>query len=425
MIGQEIYKLAEELFPICRSLTGDGNRETLSILKKIYPDIKIHEIPTGTKVFDWVIPEEWNIKDAWIKDSSGRKIIDFKNNNLHVVSYSEPVDKIVTLSELLEIIYTLPDQPEYIPYVTSYYKKIHGFCMSENQKRQLSDQRYHVYIDSEFREGSLTYGEIIIPGETKEEIFLSTYICHPSLANNELSGPCVAVHLAREISEMKQRRYTYRIIFIPETIGAIAYISENIDEMKANIIAGYNVTCVGDNRTYSYIPSRNGSTLSDKVARNILSAVYPQYRKYSFLDRGSDERQYCAPGVDLPVGSICRSKYGEYPEYHTSADNMGFVSPEGLAGAFEVYKKCILLLEANHKYHVNCLCEPQLGKRGLYPTLSMRRDQTDTRNMLNVVAYLDGTNDIVDLSEITGIDASEVIRIIQVLDKADLISVVE
>lgn len=364
-VKEEMYELCERLFPICRSITGDGVRKTLQMLVEVYGnEINIHEVPTGTKVFDWTVPKEWNIKEAYIENSKGQRVIDFKNNNLHVVGYSLPVDKFVDLQELKSVVYTQPDQPDAIPYVTSYYKECYGFCMSQNQLDKLPEDTYHIVIDSELKEGSLTYGEIIIPGDTEEEVFLSTYICHPSMANNELSGPVVATFLAKWLNLLVKRRYTYRIIFIPETIGAITYLSKNLQYLKEHVIAGFNLSCVGDNRTFSYVESRYGDTLADKAAKNVLSFYYPDYKTYSFLKRGSDERQYNAPGVDLPVCAICRSKYGEYPEYHTSKDNLELISPEGLLGAYEVYQQCILSLENNYSYKINVLCEPQLGKEG-------------------------------------------------------------
>lgn len=327
--GKEMYDLASKLFPINRSLTGDGVRETIKILSDIYP-MAIHEVPSGTEVFDWTIPPEWNIKEAYIEDEYGNKIIDFKNNNLHVLGYSTSVDKIVSKDELLNYIYTEQEQPDAIPYVTSYYKERFGFCMQENQKNSLIDCNYHMFIDSEHnKNGSLTYGEIKIPGDSKEEIFISTYLCHPSMANNELSGPCVTIYLAKWISALQNRRYSYRIIFIPETIGSITYLAKNFSEMKENIIAGFNISCVGDDDAYSYIPSRTGKTLADKVAKNILKYHTDKFISYTFLNRGSDERQYCSVNIDLPVCCICRSKYGEYKEYHTSLDNMEYISRGG------------------------------------------------------------------------------------------------
>ncbi|WP_295165293.1 DUF4910 domain-containing protein [Selenomonas sp. F0473] len=426
-IGQEIYTLCDKLFPICRSITGNGVRETLILLQGVCSEMTIHEVPSGTSVFDWTVPKEWNIHDAWIKNSKGEKILDFQENNLHVVGYSLPIDANVTLKDLLPLIYTQPDQPDAIPYVTSYYKERYGFCMTQRQKDSLPEDTYHVYIDSELKDGSLTYGEILIPsteGNT-DEIFLSTYVCHPSMANNELSGPAVAVYLAKWLFEKKKRRYNYRIIFIPETIGAITYLSRHLPVMKDRIRAGFNLSCVGDDRTYSYIASRYGDTLADKAAKNILSFHYPAYQYYSFLHRGSDERQYNAPGVDLPVCAVCRSKYGEYPEYHTSKDNMGFISPTGLQGAYDVYHDIIEALEYNRRYQIQCLCEPQLGKRGLYPTISQKGSYGEAKKMTDFIAYADGANDLFDISNIIGISVKELLPTVARLEKAALIKAVD
>ena len=423
MVKEEMYELCERLFPICRSITGDGVRKTLQMLVEVYGnEINIHEVPTGTKVFDWTVPKEWNIKEAYIENSKGQRVIDFKNNNLHVVGYSLPVDKFVDLQELKSVVYTQPDQPDAIPYVTSYYKECYGFCMSQNQLDKLPEDTYHIVIDSELKEGSLTYGEIIIPGDTEEEVFLSTYICHPSMANNELSGPVVATFLAKWLNLLVKRRYTYRIIFIPETIGAITYLSKNLQYLKEHVIAGFNLSCVGDNRTFSYVESRYGDTLADKAAKNVLSFYYPDYKTYSFLKRGSDERQYNAPGVDLPVCAICRSKYGEYPEYHTSKDNLELISPEGLLGAYEVYQQCILSLENNYSYKINVLCEPQLGKRGLYPTTSQKGTYDAVKVMIDFIAYADGSNDLIDISNIIGVPVNELLTVIEKLEKVDLLT---
>lgn len=420
--GQSMYDLCTELFPICRSITGNGVRRTLSILNSVIGgELVVHEIPSGTKVFDWTVPKEWNIKDAWIKNSKGNKILDFQNTNLHIVGYSLPVDKIVSLEELKNIIYTQHEQPDVIPYVTSYYKERYGFCMTQNQKDSLPEDNYHIFIDSELKDGSLTYGELIIPGESNQEIFLSTYICHPSMANNELSGPSVAIHLAKWLKSLSKRRYTYRIIFIPETIGSITYLSKNLEYLKEHVIAGFNLSCVGDNRTFSYVASRYGNTLADKVAKNVLGFYYPEYKIYTFLSRGSDERQYNAPGVDLPVCAICRSKYGEYPEYHTSKDDLSLISPQGLAGAFEVYKDCITALENNYKYKIKVLCEPQLGKRGLYPTISQKGNSNAVKIIMNFIAYADGCNDLIDISNIIGEPVKELLSIVKKLKIKGLI----
>ncbi|MFZ3577523.1 DUF4910 domain-containing protein [Virgibacillus sp. DJP39] len=418
--GENMYQLMKKLYPICRSITGNGVRETLEIIQELIP-LQTVEVSTGTKVFDWEVPKEWNIRDAYIMDEKGNKIVDFKENNLHVVSYSIPVDKEVTLEELQEHLFSLEDQPDAIPYITSYYKERWGFCITHNQRQELSEGKYRVYIDSELKNGSLTYGELIIPGQTDKEIFLSTYICHPSMANNELSGPVLTTYLAKWILS-QPREYTYRIVFIPETIGSITYLSRNYKTMKENIVAGYNISCVGDERAYSYLPSRDGNTLSDRAALNVLQQNYPDFIRYSFLDRGSDERQYCSPGIDLPVASIMRTKYGQYPEYHTSLDNLELVTANGLQGCIDIYKECIQLLEKNNKYKINCLGEPQLGKRGLYPTLSTKESGKIVRDMMNFIAYADGQNDLIDISNIINVPVKNLYSIIEKLQQNKLLS---
>ncbi len=418
--GKDMYELLKKLFPICRSLTGNGVRQTLGEIKKILPSLEIHEVPTGTKVQDWTIPKEWNINDGWIKNSNGEKIIDFKENNLHIMGYSIPVHKKVSLEELKEYIYTLPNQPDLIPYITSYYKERFGFCMSHNQFKSLKDDEYEIFIDSTLEDGSLTYADLVIPGETDEEIMLTTYVCHPSLANNELSGPVLATYLAKYLQGRKNK-YTYRFVFNPETIGSITYITKNLEHLKSKLKAGFILTCVGDYGDFSYVASRYGNTLADKAAKSILSSEQPNYNSYSFLDRGSDERQYCAPGVDLPVCSVMRTKYGEYPEYHTSGDNLSIVSPYSLSETFNIYLKIIEALEENGLYKIKCLCEPQLGKRGLYPTTSTKESGYIVKNMMDIIAYLDGKNDLFDISQITGVKVLEIIEILKKLKKANLI----
>lgn len=398
-IGDKMYELCKELFPICRSITGDGFRQSLSILKKYIPEIKTMEVPTGTKCFDWEVPREWNIKDAYIITPSGEKICDFKQSNLHVLGYSAPIDKTLPLSELQEHLYSLPDQPTAIPYKTSYYAERWGFCLTQIERDELESGDYHVFIDSELKDGYLTYGELILPGESEQEVFLSSYLCHPSMANNELSGPVVTTFLSKWLAEKESRKYTYRIIIIPETIGSIVYLSRNYKVMKDRIIAGFNVTCIGDDRAYSYLPSRRGNTLSDKIALHVLKQSQPDFVQYSFLDRGSDERQYCSPGIDLPVCSIMRTKYHCYPEYHTSLDDLSLISPEGLFGGYEVLKRSILCIEANEKLCSTTCCEPQLGRRGLYPTIGSRNKSNNVKRMVDFLAYSDGELSTLDIAE--------------------------
>ena len=418
-IGQEMYDWAVDLFPINRSLTGHGVRKTLNYIKDIIPEMNIIEVPSGTKCFDWTVPKEWNCDDGYIIDPDGNKICDFKNNNLHVVGYSTPIDKEIEYEELIEHLYHIEDQPTAIPYITSYYSERWGFCLSSNKFKKLKKGTYKVKINSELKDGNLTYGEIKIKGESEKEIFLSTYVCHPSMANNELSGPVVTTALVNFVKSIKNRKYSYRIVFIPETIGSITYISRNIDEMKKNIIAGFNISCIGDDRSYSYLSTRYGNTLSDKVSKHILKNI--DYVEYSFLDRGSDERQYCSPGVDLPIATICRTKYGAYPEYHTSLDDLTVISPSGLYGGYDKIKKAIELLEMNNYYKVNVLCEPQLGKRGLYPTISTKTSGAVVATMMNFLAYADGSNDLIDIANIIGVQAEELFDIVHKMKVAKLI----
>lgn len=398
--GQAIHDLATKLWPINRSITGEGVRQTLSILGEYLPGLQVHEVPSGTVCFDWTVPREWKVREAWIKDPAGRKVVDFAANNLHLVGYSLSVDARLSLDELQKHLYSLPEQPNAIPYITSYYAERWGFCISQRDRNQLIPGQYHVYIDSELFDGSLTYGELYLPGETDREIMLSTYVCHPSMANNELSGPCVTTWLGRWLMDLPQRKYSYRILFLPETIGSICYLSRHLHQLQERVKAGFVLTCLGDERAYSYLPSRHGNTLADRVAKHVLFHTDPNYQSYTFLDRGSDERQYCSPGVDLPVCSVMRSKYGTYPEYHTSLDDLEFVTPSGLEGGFRVLQRALECIEQDCIPIAVTACEPQLGKRGLYPTLSTRESDLQVRDMLNLLAYSDGQTSLLEMAEI-------------------------
>ena len=422
-IGRNMYELAERLFPICRSITGNGFRQSLEMIREIVPEIQVFEVPSGTAVYDWTVPKEWNIRGGWIKNMQGETIIDFNDCNLHVMGYSIPVHQTISREELSEHVYTQPEQPEWIPYVTSYYKERWGFCMSERQKQALTDVEYEVYIDSTLEDGFLTYGELVLPGETDDEIFFSTYLCHPSMANNELSGPCVQTELIKYLKSLSHRRYTYRFVFIPETIGSITYLSRNLEALQQHVKAGFVLSCVGDNRTYSMVSTKYEDTLADRVLNNVLKFHYPDYIRYSFIKRASDERQYGSAGVNLPVCAFCRSKYHEYPEYHTSADNMDLISPEGLSGAYEVMVKVINALENNYFYQMQCKCEPQLGKRGLYPTVSQKGTKGDARYMQDFIAYADGRNDLIGISNILDIPVDKLIPIKDQLMEHHLLAV--
>ena len=346
MIGKHIHELAKKLWPFNRSLTGKGVRQTLNEISKHLPRLSIKSIKSGSKVFDWIIPKEWNVREAYIVTPTGKKICDFSKNNLHLLGYSTSFSGELKLSELKKHLYTLPEQPKAIPYVTSYYEERWGFCLAQDQFNTLKDGIYKVVIDTTLFNGVMNYGELLIKGKSDKEILLSTYICHPSMANNELSGPAVVTFLAKWLLEASKLEYSYRIIFIPETIGSITYLSRNYKKMKNKIIAGFNISCVGDDRSYSYLPSRDGNTVSDFIAKHVLKWTDKNFIEYSWLDRGSDERQYCAPGIDLPIASIARTLYGKYPEYHTSLDDLdNLVTPRGLNGGYWVIRKAMRLLK--------------------------------------------------------------------------------
>ncbi|MCC8461034.1 MAG: DUF4910 domain-containing protein [Candidatus Megaira endosymbiont of Carteria cerasiformis] len=423
MQSNSIYSLAEKLWSIHRSITGSGVRETLLHIKSILPGLQIKNIPSGTKVFDWTVPKEWKVRNAWIITPSGKKICDIRINNLHIVGYSVPVHKTISLAELNNHLHSLPDRPTAIPYVISFYQENWGFALSENDRKNLEEGQYEVYIDSELFDGNLTYGELIIEGkESTKEVFISTYICHPSLANDNLSGPVVTAYLVKWLTELKSRKYTYRIVFIPETIGSITYLSLNLEQLKANVFAGFNLTCVGDNRCYSYLPSRRGNTLSDNVAKHILSNIAPNYKIYKWTDRGSDERQYCAPFIDLPIVSMMRSKYGEYPEYHTSLDNLAdVVSPEGLEGGFNIHKLALEAIERNCFPKVTVLCEPQLGKRGLYPSFRTNTTREEVRLITDLITWADGTKSLIEIADICGKSVWDLYHIVDKLTQNNLI----
>ncbi|MBP5745069.1 MAG: DUF4910 domain-containing protein [Lachnospiraceae bacterium] len=424
--GRRMYRFAEKIFPYTRSITGEGVRQTLSDIEEYIASsgtkLKISDIPSGTQVFDWTVPKEWKIREAYIEDENGDHIIDMKESNLHVLGYSTPVDEWVDLDELKRHIYVEENQPDVIPYVTSYYKERFGFCMSKNKLDSLKDGRYHMYIDSELFDGVLNYAEAIIPGDSDEEIMFSTYFCHPSMADNECSGPALAAELINTIASMDHRRYTYRFVFVPETIGSITYLSQNdhVAYLQKHLKAGFVLSCVGDDNDYSMIHSRYSDTYADRVLLNVLS-YKEKHTIYGFDKRGSDERQYNAPGVDLPVVCFCRSKFGEFAEYHTSADNMDFVSKEGFQGAYDAMMEAVNILEKNARYRMKVLCEPQLGKRGLYSDISRKGIYDTILVQRDVISYCDGKNDLLDLSERIGVPVSDIIDIIERLKENDLL----
>jgi aminopeptidase-like protein len=418
----DLFDLLTKLFPINRSLSGDGVSASLELIKKILPDLEIKDIPSGEKVYDWEVPEVWNVSDAYIKNEKGMKVADLKTNNLHLMGYSTPINTVMNKSDLLPHIYFLPQLPDAIPYVTSYYKKNWGFCVSKNQWDNFGEGPFEVVINSNFTNGNLNYGELIIPGYSGEEILLSTYICHPSMANDNLTGPVVLTYLLKWLASVKNRKYTYRAIFIPETIGSIYYICKNINELKNKVKAGFVLTCLGDERNYSYLSSRNGNTLTDKVAIKVLKDLNVDFTQYSYLENGSDERQFCFPGVDLPIGLLMRSKFGEYPEYHTSLDNLNFVTKNGLFQGFNLIQKTLLTLEYNDVYKINTMCEPFLGKRNLYPEISTKFTNFVVKNQMNVISQLDGSKDILEISNICDIKFDETLNVINLLKSHNLVS---
>ncbi len=334
----DLLKFCKDIFKFPRSISGQGVRDTLKYIRDYIP-IEIKEIDSGEKVFDWEIPPEWNIKSAYVHDiNNDIKVIDFKDNTLHVLGYSIPVSKEMGFEELKNHLYYLKGLPEAIPYKTSYYEERWGFCLSYNKFKSIDrNSRFRVVIDSSHdQKGVLNYGELIIKGKSNKEIFISTYICHPQMANNELSGPSVVTGLAASIIN-ENNYYTYRFVFVPETIGSIAYLSKNLKSLKKNVIGGFNITCVGDEKSWGYIPSRYGDNISDKISKHVLNHYVDEYINFSWLDRGSDERQYCAPGINLPICCITRTKWNEYPEYHTSLDNFNIVTAKGLSDSFKIF----------------------------------------------------------------------------------------
>ena len=413
-IGIELHHLAEELYPICRSITGNGVRQTLSILKKHIP-LDIHEVPSGTSVFDWTIPKEWNIKEAWIKDSSGNKIIDFSEHNLHILNYSIPIHKKLDLSELKEHLFTLPEYPEWIPYRTSYYEENWGFCLSHLQYQSLKEEIYEVFIDSSLESGSLTYGELLIPGETTEEILFSAHICHPSLANDNLSGISLLTYLAKQLQKNKPR-YSYRFLFIPGTIGAITWLALN-ESKTERIKCGLVASLLGDPAGFTYKKSRRGETELDQIVSHVLKHAGSPYEIMDFIPYGYDERQFCSPGFNLAVGNLTRSQFGAFPEYHTSADNLELIQPEFLEASFNVYQQIIEVLENNRNYkNLFPKCEPQLGKRGLYDAFGGSSDRNEMHMaMLWVLNLSDGENSLLDIADRSGFSFKVILETASIL----------
>lgn len=419
--------LAKKLWPINRSITGKGVRQTLKILKKENSILKIKSIKSGTKVFDWKVPAEWEIRDAWIK-YNGKKILNFKDNNLHVVGYSHPVKTKLNYKSLIKKLHFLKKQKNAIPYVTSYYKKNWGFCCTERFKNSLNKTgKYEVFIDSKFNpKGKMNYGEIFIKGKSSKEIMFTSNICHPSMANNEISGICLISELAKFLKNRKNF-YSYRFLFIPETIGSISIISKKFDKLKKNLIAGFVVVCVGDKGNFSYIQSRYGNNLADKTIKNFFKKSHLKLKKYTWLERGSDERQFCSPLVNLPFASLTRTKYGKFKEYHTSLDKLDtVVTNKNLNLSLNIYKKIINNLESNFFPKCNFYCEPMLGKRGLYNSLSIKTDYQDfglklSDHILNFISYSDGSNNLHDISKLINLSLKRTEFIYKLLVKKNLV----
>ena len=419
-LQSEMTALMERLYPICRSITGNGVRDTLSILKEYIP-LTIHEVPTGTDVFDWKVPKEWNIRDAYIKDSGGRRVIDFKESNLHVVGYSVPVHAQMPLARIKEHIHTLPDYPEWIPYRTSYYKENWGFCMAHSEFAKLREDEYEVYIDSSLEDGHLSYGECYLEGQLEAEVLISCHVCHPSLCNDNVSGMTLVALLGRYLKSVL-RRYSYRIIIIPGTIGAITWLALNEGEVH-RIKHGLVVTCEGDPGHSTYKRSRRGDAEIDKAVEHVLKHSNSPYTIADFTPYGYDERQYCSPGFNLPVGCLQRTPHGQYPEYHTSADNLDFVRTDCLSDSFMKFLSILRVIEHNRKYiSTNPKCEPQLGKRGLYSAVGGQNEKVvDQMSLLWVLNYSDGQHTLLDIAEKSGIHFDQIFIASNALIEAGLL----
>jgi aminopeptidase-like protein len=399
--GQEMYELITELYPLCRSITGNGVRGTLGIIKNHIP-LDVHEVPTGTQVFDWTVPKEWNIRDAYIKNSTGERVVDFQRSNLHIMSYSIPVRKMMHLKELQEHLFTLHEHPDWIPYRTSYYKENWGFCLSHNQFLQLEDDAYEVCIDASLEDGHLTYGEYYLRGEQADEVLMSCHVCHPSLCNDNLSGIALLTFLAKYLGSLSLR-YSYRFLFIPGTIGSITWLCLN-ERRVTKIKHGIVVACMGDPGKSTYKKSRQGDTEIDRAVAHVLRHSGQEYEIMDFSPYGYDERQFGSPGFNLPVGCLMRTPYGRFPEYHTSADNLTFVQHEYLADSFSKALSVLDLLENNKVYiNQNPKCEPRLGKRGLYRPIGGQADgDRDELTMLWVLNLSDGNHTLLDIADRCG-----------------------
>lgn len=402
-VGREMHDFARELWPLPRSISGEGLRATLRAIGQRLPSFELVEVPSGSRVLDWVVPDEWWVREAWIDTPDGRRICDFATNNLHLIGYSTGIDAVLSRESLDAHLHSLPAQPDAIPYVTSYYERRWGFCLSHRERESLPPGQYRVHIDAGHGPGSISYGECLIPGESEAEVLLSTYCCHPSMANNELSGPVLLAQLGAWIVALPRRRLSWRLLFVPEMIGSAAWLERNRVRAQAHVVAGFNLSCVGDERAWGYLPSRAGNTLADRVARHVLGHLAPGFRGWRWTDRGSDESHYCAPGIDLPVASVFRSKYGSYSEYHTSLDDLEHVvTPRGLGESFAAFQRIVEALEADVMPKTLVLGEPQLGRRGLYPSLSMKGSTAGVRPMLDLLSEADGTRSLLEIADRIG-----------------------
>lgn len=423
--GREMHAFIGEMYPLCRSITGAGFRETLSLVSRHIP-LEIHEIPTGTPIFDWTVPKEWNIRDAYVKNRAGERVIDFHKSNLHVVSYSVPVEATLSLTELKEHLFTLPEQPDRIPYRTAYYQETWGFCLSQRELLKLQDDRYEVRIDSSLEPGHLAYGEYLLPGEEEHEVLISCHACHPSLCNDNLSGVAVAAFLAKHLGTQPGRRYSYRFLFIPGTIGSITWLCLNEDRVH-RIRHGLVAACVGDPGRMTYKKSRRGNTEIDQAVANVLKHSGQDYEIIDFFPYGYDERQYGSPGFNLPVGCLMRTPHGRYPEYHTSADDLAFVRPASLADSFMKYLAVFHVLEYNRAFlNLNPKGEPQLGRRGLYRLMGGDREEGfDQMSLLWVLNLSDGRHTLLDIAERSGYPFAVIHRAASALKESGLLQMAD
>jgi len=421
MQHNDIYNLIKKLWPLNRSLAGVENRKSLKILKEICPNLMIKSFKSGSKVFDWTVPNEWNVREAYIKNSKGKKIVDFKKNNLHLMSYSEPVSKFINLKDLKKKLFSNKDLPNAIPYRTSFYKRDWGFCVTDNFIKKLKKDKYYVKIDSKFKKGLMNYGEIVIKGKSKKEILLTSNICHPSLANNELSGPSLLIYLAKHIIELKNLNYSYRILFLPETIGSIAYISKNFKQLKKNVIFGMSLICLAGPGNFTLVSSKYGNNYVDNIAKYAFKKYLKNSKILTWYHRGSDERQFGSPIIDIPFISISKTKYDTYKEYHTSLDNLNFINSKQILLSYNFLKKLIFIIENNCTPKVKYACEPFLQKYGLYNKNDEKSLNVDSKLSVDILSYADGTNSLCEISNILDLSFEKILKIYLELKKFKIV----